>query len=387
VAGVRPAVLITGARAPVALDIARSFAAAGFAAHLADSVPSLMAQASRSVAGVHRYAPPRQDRDGFRRDVAALVAALDPVIIVPTCEEVFHLAAAAPSLGIEGRLFAPPLTTLRELHAKSAFAKVCAELGLRAPKTWRLDAGPVPPQFIDYAGGLVFKPDFSRFGTRTLVRPQVEALAAVRPSPLEPWAVQEFIAGREVCFYAVCREGVLTAFSAYAPSWRLKDGASYGFEPLLEEGSQAQLHDMAATLATVVRHAQFSCDAIIDAHGQPWLIECNARATSGAHLFGRGPALARAMLGEGTAAPTAEPRYLAPAFWLFGLPAAVASGETARWAADLSAGRDVISAPGDGRPVVGALLDSLRFQASAVLAGRSLAAEMTADIEWNGEDL
>ena len=119
------AALITGARAPVALDLARSFAAAGFDAHLADSIPSALANASSAPTAVHCYARPRIDRQGFRRDIAALVARLDPLLIIPTCEEVFHLAAAAAALGFADRLFAPPLETLRRLHAKSGFAALC----------------------------------------------------------------------------------------------------------------------------------------------------------------------------------------------------------------------------------------------------------------------
>ncbi|MBX7249879.1 MAG: hypothetical protein K1X35_12655, partial [Caulobacteraceae bacterium] len=56
-------VLISGASAPVALDLARRFAAAGLAPHLVDSLPSALANASRTPAGVHRWASPRRRRD------------------------------------------------------------------------------------------------------------------------------------------------------------------------------------------------------------------------------------------------------------------------------------------------------------------------------------
>lgn len=385
--GVKRAVLITGARAPVALDLARSFAAAGFDAHLADSLPSALANASSAPAAVHRYAPPRLHRQGFRRDLAALVGRLDPLLIVPTCEEVFHLAAAAAAQGFADRVFAPPLETLRRLHAKSGFAALCRDLGLRAPATRLVENREALDAFAPAADRLVFKPDFSRAGDRTLVRPTPAALARVQPTPADPWCVQDAIEGREVCFYGVVQGGALVAFSAYAPRWQTPGGAGYVFEPL-DPPLTAQLRDIARQLAEpVVRIGQFACDAIVDAGGQPWLIECNPRATSGVHLFARGGDLARAMLHGAPCEPQPGLRYLSPALAFFGLPHALASGRLPALLADAGAGEDVIGAPGDRLPAVGAAVDGLAFQLGALLGGRSLADQMTRDMCWNGEAL
>ena len=383
----RRSVLITGARAPVALDLARSFAAAGFDAHLADSIPSASANASNAPRAVHRYAPPRFERQGFRRDIAALVARLDPVLVVPTCEEVFHLAGAAPALGIERLLFAPGLETLRRLHAKSGFAALCHELDLHAPSSHRIESRGELAAFAPTANQLVFKPDFSRAGDRTLVRPTPAALARVRPTPADPWCVQAAVEGREVCFYGVVRAGELVAFSAYAPRWQAAGGAGYVFEPL-EPPLTARLRDIARLLAErVAKSGQFACDAIIDAAGQPWLIECNPRATSGVHLFDRGGDLARAMLDGAPCEPLSGLRYLSPALAFFGLPDALVKGRLSALLADAKAGEDVIGAPGDRLPAMGAALDGLAFQLGASLGGRSLADQMTRDMCWNGEVL
>lgn len=379
-------VLITGARAPAALDLARSFRAAGYEPHMADSTPARMARLSRAPKAVHRHAPPRQDPAQFRADLAALVRRLDPVLIVPTCEEVFHLAAAAEALGLEPRLFAPGIETLGRLHSKTAFAKHCRRLGLRAPASVRvtdyLGLGKLTPE----ADRRVFKPEFSRAGVRTLVRPAPRAAARLKPTPRDPWCVQDAVAGRELCFYGVAVEGRLAAFAAYAPAWQMRGGASYAFEPV-EADLAKRLQAIAARLAVYVHRGQFACDLIVDADGEPWLIECNPRATSGVHLFGQGPELARAIMGGAPAAPTPELRMLGPAMWLFGLPRAAADGALQRWKADYRRGLDVVGAPGDDLPVLGALMDSLRFQVAAFARGRPLAAEMTSDIEWNGEPL
>jgi hypothetical protein len=382
----RPVVLITGARAPAALDLARAFAAAGYAVHMADCAPCRMARWSRAPVAVHAHASPVEDPAAFERDLRGLVDRLRPDLIVPTCEEVFHLAGLArrwPDLA--RRLFAPDFETLRTLHSKRLFAQACAAHGLPVPQTWSCerpeDLAALPPSET-----LVFKPEYSRFGVHTLVQPDPGRLAAVRPTPDARWVAQRHVAGVEVSFYAACRDGELSAFSAYGSRWRERGGASYGFEappaPVV-----ADLLAIAEVLArAVVRNGQFACDAIVDAQGQAWLLECNPRATSGAHLFGRSADLALALAGDSPAVRAAQGAlcYLAPAYWLFGLPDALGTGRLGEWWNGLRVGRDVIGAPGDRWPVFGALVDSLAFSAKALAGGQSLAAAMTADIEWNG---
>ena len=379
-------VLITGARAPAALELARSFRAAGFEPHLADSVGARMATASKAPAAVHRHAPPRQDPQGFRSDLKRLAESLDPVFVIPTCEEVFHLAGAAPAVGLAGKVFAPDLERLRVLHRKSAFADLCERLGLHAPRTRRVESASEIIPFAEHADALVFKPDWSRFGDRARVRPRLHDLARVRPSPSEPWCVQDYVAGEEVCFYAVARRGRLVAFAAYRPRWRTRGGASFAFEPI-EPALARKLAEPAAVIADkAVGTGQFACDAIVDSGGRVWLIECNPRSTSGVHLFAES-ALAHAMAAGTPAEATPGLRYLGPAMGLMGLPAALASGKLDAWRTDLREGREVIGAPADGGPLWGALADAAMFQLAAFANGRSLTAQMTADIAWNGEAL
>ena len=52
-------VLITGARAPAALELARSFAAAGLEVHMADCSRARIARRSKTPKAVHAYASPR----------------------------------------------------------------------------------------------------------------------------------------------------------------------------------------------------------------------------------------------------------------------------------------------------------------------------------------
>lgn len=376
-------VLITGARSVAALDIARSLRAAGYEPHLADCSPARLARLSRTAGPVHRHASPVERPADFARDLRGLIDRLDPVRIIPTCEEVFHLAALAEADGFSDRLFAPPPDRLATLHAKDRFAALCRSLALSVPDTTVVADRAGLAAFSGDAADHVFKPVWSRFGARTLVGPVPSEFAVVTPSPDDPWVVQRRIIGEEVSFYAICQEGRAAAFCAYGSDWRLPGGASYVFRPLPADQT-ARLRPMADALAAFAGTGQIACDAIIDADGQPWLIECNPRATSGVHLFDRSAAFGQALMGRGEAEPVAGTRHLSTALWLHGLPTALRDRRLAAWRKQRQQGSDAIAAPRDSLPVLGALLDAAVFGLRARRTGLPLTEAMTADIEWNG---
>lgn len=373
-------ILITGARAPVAVDLARSFAAAGHEAHLADSVRGWAARLSRAVAATHLLPPPRTDFPAFARALHALVERLDPVAIVPTCEEVFYVAAA----GLGDRVLAPPLSTLRTLHSKIAFAAHARSLGLTAPETWRienraeLDILPCAPE------ALVLKPDFSRFATHTLIRPNPAQAAAIDPTPEQAWAAQRYVAGEELCLWSFARDGRLVAWAAYRPVWRHGKAAAYAFETV-DCPAAIEIARTIAAADSLTGHLSF--DLIATPQGTIVPIECNPRAVSGLHLFDAQPELAHAMLGEGEAHTAPGLRYLGPAMALLGVPAAIRHARLGDWARDMARGCDVVGRPSDRFPAFGALIDATRFTAQALASRRSAAGATTADIEWNGEPI
>lgn len=361
-------ILITGARAPVAVDLGRSFAAAGYAVHFADSVPCVAASMSRGGT-VHRLPAPAQQFGAFAEALAELVARIDPVAVVPTCEEVFYVAAA----GCE-RALAPPLPVLRKLHSKIDFAAHARSLGIAAPDTWRVtDTLPLPSE------QLVFKPEFSRFATHTLIRPDARRLARLAPD--HRWAAQRFVAGEEFCLWSFAREGRIVAAAAYRPVWRHGHAAAYAFETI-DCPEAVAIAQAVAAADTITGHLSF--DLIRTPEGAIVPIECNPRAVSGLHLFDAGAELARAMLGEiAKATPVAGVRYLGPALLLLG----TASGKWRRLARDWRRGRDAVGRPGDRMPALGALIDATRFAVQGVIARRSPSAATTSDIEWNGEPI
>ena len=299
-------VLITGARAPIALDLARSFAAAGFTPHLADSIRPWSARLSRTARGrLHRLAPPRFSFAAFTADLGALVKRLEPVLIVPTCEEVFYVAEAAARLGLSDRVFAPSPTILRLLHSKVEFAELARGCGVAAPATRRAASAQDLDPWRPLAARLVFKPEFSRFASHALVRPDAKTLARVVPTPDAPWAIQDFAAGEELCLWSAAIKGQVVAFAAYRPLWRLGRSASFYFETDKDPALLAFAQTIAGATGA---SGQLSFDVIRTADGTIVPLECNPRGISGLHLFDSDPRLARAIMGQGGLAATDSAR-------------------------------------------------------------------------------
>jgi hypothetical protein len=375
-------VLITGARAPVAVDLARAFCGAGCHVHLADSVTPWAAQGMRPRLPIHRFPAPARDFPAFRRELLALVQCLEVTLVVPTCEEVFWLAAAAERDGWATHLFAPDLVTLRRLHSKADFAAFAGSLGLDVPETVVLEDAVDPTALPLPLDQLVLKPEFSRFATHTLVAPRARRIASIAPTSDRRWVAQRRIKGQEICSWAAVRAGNIVAHAAYRPRWRHGLAAAYQVEAVAIPAVTEVTRRIAAATG-LTGHLSF--DIIVDEQGRAFPIECNPRAVSGLHLFDADSALARAILGEGEMTP-AEPgrlRHLAPAMALLGLPSAARRGKLGRFLADWRRGKDVVGR-GCALVTLGCLVDAGSFAALALRKGLSAAGATTADIEWDG---
>jgi hypothetical protein len=377
-------ILVTGARAPVALDLARAFRAAGCAVSLADSVRPFAAALSRPRFEIERLPAPRFDFPAFSARMRILAERFE--LIVPTCEEVFWLAAAAARDGWSERLFAPAPEWLARLHSKALFPDLARSVGIPAPETTPLASPADLRRLPCLSESLVLKPEYSRFGARTLVAPSPRQRARLSPGPGRRWVAQERIEGDELCVWSAVRGGELVGYVAYRPLLRHGRAASYAFEAV----DRPDLRDMAARIGRAVGgDGQLCYDVIVTAAGRAIPIECNPRSVSGIHLFDSSPELALAMLkGSPLEPPKAGTiRYLSPAMAVMGLPAALAGGSLRRWRQVARRGEDCVGRRGDRRPVAGVVLDAARFALVGLARMRSPTGQTTDDIEWNGEPI
>ncbi|MBC7806436.1 MAG: hypothetical protein H7145_09820 [Akkermansiaceae bacterium] len=378
-------IILTGARAPVAVDLARSFCTAGYETHLADSVTPWAARCLRPRVPIYRLASPRHTFPEFRRDLVKLVEQLDPTWIIPTCEEVFWLSEAAARDGYSDRVFAPSLPLLRRLHSKFDFAELARSGGVLVPDTWVVSSPEELTEVPLSASEMVLKPEFSRFSTETIIRPNSGEIRRVVPSEARRWVAQRFIEGIEVCSWAAVRDGTVVAFTAYRPIWR-HGRAAIAFAAV-HLHSVAEVSRRIAAVTDMTGH--LSLDLIVTPEGSAIPIECNPRATSGVHLMDADPTMAAAIVGEGIAPipPEGRLRYLGPAMIFLGIPSPFVPAQMRAFLRDLRRGGDVIGRSGDRLPVLGALADAVRFAAMGLVDRRSMAGQTTEDIEWNGEKI
>jgi hypothetical protein len=370
-------IVLTGGRAPVALDLARHFAAAGCRVVVAESLAFPLTRASRAVARSVRVPPPRQRPEAFLDAVDRLVHEEGATLVVPTCEETFVLSRGLAH-GLPVFTSAPE--TLARLHDKGRFALAATAAGIAVPETHRLASREALVPFLTDAW--VLKPAFSRFGTEALVPPHgVRRLAALRPSPERPTVAQRFVAGRPVCTYSVAHTGRIVAHASYGTPY-VAGHAGVWF--------RAETHpaafDVARRLVAAERFTgQIALDLIETPDGRVQAIECNPRATSGLHLFRGDPAFSRAFLDpEALAAPvtpSGRDAMLAGPM----LAAGAAHGFDAPWRAAFASARDAAWDAADPWPACGQVLTAATFLARALRHRISPLAATTYDIEWNGE--
>lgn len=381
-----PKVLILGARAPVALDLARRFARHGWSVVVGDSISCRLTAWSRSVETVLRLPSPRFSPAAF---VEALKQAIDVHgidLIVPTCEEVFYLSRYRHLLPASAHVAVADFATLDRLHSKWSFLELARQCGANVPPSARVTS---LDEARAWAGGgaVVIKPEYSRFGTHVrLYRRGIPGDA--RPLELSAaWVVQRFCRGRELCSYSVIDRGKVRAHVAYRPAYRLAGSASFWFEACDVPAIRQFVDTLAATLDYT---GQIAFDWIQSDEGSVWVLECNPRAVSGVHLFHDDDDLPAALAGRATHCVTpsaATAGMLGSVMLLAGGAQALKGGQVARWWRDYRRARDAIAVPGDVGPWFGGLVDMGAFARVAWREQCSLRQASTHDIQWDGQPM
>jgi predicted ATP-grasp superfamily ATP-dependent carboligase len=377
-------ILITSSRAPVALELIRMFGRAGHRVYATDTMRWTVGSHSRFLEQHIVTPPPRYHSAGFADALLQIIERGRIDWLIPTSEEVFFVGQHYQQLAARTRVFTEPIDVLDSLHHKHSFQQRAAALGIRTPRTvlarGTAELRAALPCFPAY----LLKPAYSRFATQIITncgpRAGQIALASCRPTPSQPWLVQDYIAGDSICSYSTVHGGHVTAHCAYITPHKVNHGSGVQFESI----------DGAETLAIVRRlgaalnyTGQLSLDFIRGEDGL-YLLECNPRATSGVHLLD-----SQALIG-GLTNPH-QPTWVEPAGRRGQLALALlASGlkQPREWLVrlhDLARVRDVIFERADPLPALAQLRAALSFAAISRRKQINLVSAMTDDIEWNGE--
>jgi predicted ATP-grasp superfamily ATP-dependent carboligase len=323
----------------------------------------------------------------FGGALAAIVKSHQIALLVPTCEEVFFISWHRSNLRNYCDVFCDDFEKLRSLHSKWTFLGLARDCGVSIPESFHLKSMEDLRALPDEPGAFVFKPEYSRFASHTLVSPNYKELALIHPSAAVPWLAQRRIHGKEFCSYSIAEHGRLRAHACYHPAYRVGLGSGVFFDPVRHEGILEFVSNF--TLKTRF-HGQLGFDFIESDDGSVFVLECNPRATSGAHMFTPGDQLPAAFLGAQApliVAKPPRPRMVAPAMVLFNFLIEARRGKLAKALRRYSEAQDVCFAVKDPWPSLYQFAGLAEVMFKSVVRRIGLKEAATSDIEWNGEEL
>ncbi len=375
-------ILLTGGRAPVTLDLARAFHRAGHTVFMAESLRGHVSQPSAAVKANFVVPAPRQEGEAFIAALKSIIEANQIDLLVPTCEEVFHIAMHLSELPC--RVFTEPIAKLDAYHNKWNFVIKAGECDLRVPESILITRADELLFAYSQWRGVVLKPVYSRFASRTLILPALrDALSTLTFG--EPWIAQEFIPGRQFCSYSVCQNGRITAHAVYPTTFTAGQGATIAFQPV----EHAEIYAWVQTFVDRNKvTGQMAFDFVQSPDGRLYALECNPRATSGAHLLTPHPQFVDSFfVGD---MPCVTPythtaRMLATAMLVYGFPAALRTGNAGEWFQTFFRSDDVILDFRDPLPFLLQWRSIFEYVRLGRRQGISALQASTFDIEWNGD--
>lgn len=366
-------VLISGARAPVALEWAAICMSHGHDVILTDSLQKPLGS---FLTGIKAYSPttsPRLNFPAYRQQILELIATHRIAMVIPTCEEVYYLAQIAEQAP-EVHFFLPDRTLLYALHNKfTVFGQLQGLPEISFPKTRLI----TDRNHIQYGDNTILKPVYSRFGGQVIRDVSEQALSDIVVSTNIPWVQQEKISGTPVCSYAIFEHGRLIAQQVYLPRYCVNGSAASAFQPI--EHIKIEKFMTAFGLRHKF-HGQVSFD-FIESGKQPYVIECNPRATSGLHLIA--PQCTQLSPGiEFKAQSKEQLHHLGPVSLIAeGAGSLLKPGTWRDW-------WNGVNVMKRHRLRFGSQLHSLlELRHKAKQADGNWSTASTSDIEWNGEDL
>lgn len=315
-------ILITGAKMTKALQLARSFHREGHEVYLVETHKYWLTghRFSRAVKGFFTVPTPESDSEGYCQALVAIAQRHRIDLFVPVSSPIasYYDALAKEALApyCESLHFDPKTTAL--LNDKYAFCSKAKELGLSAPKVFRITD---PQQILDF--------DFQGDGSEYIVKsipydsvlrldltrlPFPEMASYVRQLPIsdaKPWVMQEFIRGQEYCFHATVRQGKVRLHCC---------SKSSPFQINYEQVDNPAIYQWVETFVRKLNLTGQVCfDVIQTTDGTVYPIECNPRLHSAITMFHDHPGVAAAYLadGESAVAPIAPLTNSKPTYWTY----------------------------------------------------------------------
>ncbi len=382
-------ILLTGARAPVTLDLARALAEAGHRVIAAESMEYPLSIHSKSFDRFFKITAPNVSLDHFLADLLQITQSEKVDLMIPTCEEAFHVSKVKEELSSHTEVFVDSFDVLARLHSKVQFNHWVKGLGFSAPETEGVQSLESMLSAIRKMPGekVVLKPEYSRFASKTLILDKAEALVQA-PHIFNglSWTVQECLEGVEYCTYSIAKGGVLLSHVTYDHEFTAGKGAGICFKSIHHVAIEQWVSQfVAATHFT----GQIAFDFIDNGAGLIQPLECNPRATSGLHLVAQEVKFLDALLGPTNSQMIARPRegaigQLRLAMLVYGLPSIRSLKSALSWIKIFWGAREVVLSLRDPLPFFDQFVSFYQLIRESSRRGITPLEVSTQDIEWNG---
>ncbi|BCL38697.1 ATP-grasp domain-containing protein [Nostoc sp. MS1] len=354
-------ILISGGKMTKALQLARSFHAAGHRVVLLETHKYWLTghRFSRSVDKFYTVPAPQENPQAYIQALVDIVKRENIDIYVPVTSPVgsYYDSLAKPELSRYCEVFHFDADITQMLDDKFALVEKARSLGLSIPKSFKITS---PEQVInfDFSGesrkyilksipyDSVRRLDLTKLPCAT---PE-ETAAFVRSlpiSPEKPWIMQEFIPGKEFCTHSTVRDGELRLHcccesSAFQVNYENVDN------PQIQEWVQRFVKELKLT-------GQISFDFIQAEDGTVYAIECNPRTHSAITTFYDHPQVAEAYLSKQATTETLQPLATSkPTYWTYHevwrLTGIRSFSQLGRWLGNIWRGTDAIYQPDDPFP-------------------------------------
>ena len=127
-------ILITGARAPASLELARHLSKEN-RVFVSDSLYFSLARFSRASERFIFTRKPSLDFEGFKQDLMEAVSKFEIDLVIPTCEEAFYLSKCKPELEKYCDVFVDGIDKMQQIHSKVGFLELINKHYAKVPDT------------------------------------------------------------------------------------------------------------------------------------------------------------------------------------------------------------------------------------------------------------
>lgn len=373
-------ILLTGARFYVALDLARQFHAHGHEVYAADSTKRNVCRYSNSIKKNLIVPSPRFSTKLFIEELVRIVKEHDIDMLVPTFEETFFISEHLDKFPKSCQIFTLPYERLDPLHDKWKFTETLKKYGFETPTTFLLN-NQEDLQKISFSSPYILKACYSRASLNVYKVLPSTAPPSIQIEPHNPWIAQEWIEGDHFCTYSICQKGELKAHATYPVKFTVSGSSSLTYQSVQHPGIIEWTKRLVKELDYT---GQIAFDFIQTKEGKLYAIECNPRATSGAHLFNPEDNLISAFLdaNDDIIYPSNDShKQLAIGMLLFGWK----NKSKRDFFQTMTRTKDVIFSRKDLKPFLAIPYIFGMYWGMGRKLKKSLAASFTHDTEWNNE--